>query len=93
MHKNTLHQPQITNSLRDTRNNFTHMVFECDLSVKLHAKDVDVGLAIKPPPGHSNQNWESNSRLSNVNEERVAKCVVRRAVRLGYIRLGYIASL
>ena len=38
-----LHQSQYTNSLRDTRNNTMHMVFEGELAVKLHAKDVKVG--------------------------------------------------
>ena len=32
--------PQNTNSLRKTGNNTTHMAFECQLAVKLHAKDV-----------------------------------------------------
>ena len=36
------HQPQNTNSLRDTGNNTTHMVFEGELAVKLHAKVVEV---------------------------------------------------
>ena len=31
------------NSLRDTRNNTTHIVVECELSMKLHDKDVEVG--------------------------------------------------
>ena len=31
-----------TISLRDTRNNSTHMVFEGELAVKLHAHDVAV---------------------------------------------------
>ena len=37
------HQPQNTNSLRDTGNNTMHMVFEGELAVKLQAKDVKVG--------------------------------------------------
>ena len=36
-------QPQNTNYLRDTVNNTTHIVFEGELAVKLHAKDVEVG--------------------------------------------------
>ena len=43
VHKYTFHQPQNTNSLRDTENNTMHMVFEGEICVKLHAKDVDVG--------------------------------------------------
>ena len=38
-------QPQNTNSPRDTANDTMHMVFKCELDVKLHAKDVEVGLA------------------------------------------------
>ena len=45
VHKNTFHQPQNTNSLRDTENNTMHMVFEGELAVKLLAKDFEVGLA------------------------------------------------
>ena len=40
VHKYTFNQPQNTNSLRDTGNNIMHMVFEGELAVKLHAKDV-----------------------------------------------------
>ena len=36
------HQPQNINSLRDTGNYTTHMVFEGELAVKLHAKDVEL---------------------------------------------------
>ena len=39
----TSHQPQNTVSLRDTGDNTTHMVVECELAVKLDAKDVEVG--------------------------------------------------
>ena len=42
VHKDTLHQPQNTNSLRDTRDNTAHMVFEGEPAVKLHAKNVKV---------------------------------------------------
>ena len=37
------HQPQNTNSLRDTGNNISHKVLEGEFAVKLHAKDVEVG--------------------------------------------------
>ena len=37
VHKDTLHLPQNTNSLRDARDNTTHMVFEGEFSVILHA--------------------------------------------------------
>ena len=42
VHKDTLHQSQNTNSLRDTGNNTTHMVFEGEPAVKLHAMNVKV---------------------------------------------------
>ena len=41
--KYSFHLPQNTNSLRDMGNNTTHMVFEGELAVKLHVKDVEVG--------------------------------------------------
>ena len=41
-HKDTFHQLQNTNSLRDTRDHITHMVFEGEPAVKLHAKNVMV---------------------------------------------------
>ena len=44
-HKYTLHQPKNTNSLRDTGNNTTHAVFEGEHAVKLHAKNVEVGIS------------------------------------------------
>ena len=43
VHKGTLHQPQNTNSLRDTGDNAMRMVFEGEPTVKLHAKNVEVG--------------------------------------------------
>ena len=44
--KDMLHKPQNTNSLRDMRNNTTQVVFEGELALKLHAKDVEVGTGI-----------------------------------------------
>ena len=38
-----VHQPQNTNSLRDTGDNTTHMVFEGEPAINLHAKNVKVG--------------------------------------------------
>ena len=43
VHKDTLHQPQNTNSLRDTIDNTAHMVFESEPAVKLHNKNIEVG--------------------------------------------------
>ena len=42
IHKETLHQPQNTISLRDTRDNTTRIVFEFEPTVKLHSKNVEV---------------------------------------------------
>ena len=43
IHKDTLHQPQNTNSLRDTGDKKTHMVFEGEPAVKFHTKNIVVG--------------------------------------------------
>ena len=48
--KDTLHQPQNTNSLRDTRDNTTHMFSEGELAVKLHAKNDEVGTCANGSP-------------------------------------------
>ena len=40
-----LHQPQNTNSLRDTGNDTSHMVLKGEPAVKLHTKNVELGLA------------------------------------------------
>ena len=42
VHKDKLHQPQNTNSFKDTGDNTTHMVFEGEPAVKLHAMNVKV---------------------------------------------------
>ena len=41
--KETLHQHRNTNSLRDAKDNTTHVVFEGELAVKLHTSNVEVG--------------------------------------------------
>ena len=46
----TVHQPQNTNSLRDTRDISTHMVFEGGPTVKLYAKNVKVGTSSNGNP-------------------------------------------
>ena len=43
VHKYTFHQHRNPNSLRDTGNNTTHILFEGKLAVKLHANYVEVG--------------------------------------------------
>ena len=45
-----LHQPQNTNSLRDTGDNTTHMVFEGEPAVKLYAKNVKVETSANENP-------------------------------------------
>ena len=42
VHKETLHQKQNTNCLRDTSDNTVHMVFEGEHAVKLHAENIEV---------------------------------------------------
>ena len=51
------HQPQNTNSLRDTGNNTKHMLFECELAVKLHAKDVEVRTSVDKTPDNTKSPW------------------------------------
>ena len=41
VHKDTLLEPQNTNSLSDTRDNTKHIVFECEPAVELHAKNIN----------------------------------------------------
>ena len=50
VHKDTLHQPQNTNSSKDTGENTTHMVFKGESAVKLHAKNVMVGTSANRNP-------------------------------------------
>ena len=50
IHKDTLHQPQNINSLRDSGDNTTYMVFEGEPAVKLHTKNVDVGTSANENP-------------------------------------------
>ena len=56
-HKYTFQQPLNTNTLRDTRNNTKHMVFEGELPVKLHAKEVEVALARMETPDLTKSPW------------------------------------
>ena len=50
VHKDTLHQPQNTDSLRDTEDDTTHMVFEGEPAVKFHTKNVEVGTSTNGNP-------------------------------------------
>ena len=50
VYNDMLHQPQNTNSLRDTRDNTMHMVFEGDPAVKLHVKNIEVGTSANGNP-------------------------------------------
>ena len=50
VYKATLHQPQNTNSLRDTGDNTTNMVFEGEPAVKLHTMNVKVGTSANGNP-------------------------------------------
>ena len=57
VHKDTLHQPQNSNSLRDTGDNTTHMDFEYEPTVKLHAKNVKVGTSANETPDKTKSPW------------------------------------
>ena len=50
VHTDTLHQPQNTNSLRDTGDNTTHIVFEGEPDVKLHLKNIKLGTSANRNP-------------------------------------------
>ena len=50
IYKDTLHQPQNMNSLRDTGDDTAHMVFEGEPPVKLHTKNVEVGTSANGNP-------------------------------------------
>ena len=55
--------------MRDTRNNTTHTAFECELALKPHAKDVEVGTSAN---GNIRQDqvtmWRVHSLGSNNNQ-------------------------
>ena len=51
VHKDRLHQPQNTNSLRVMGDNITHIYFEDEPAVKLPAKNVKVGTSTNGNPG------------------------------------------
>ena len=57
IHKDRLHQPQNTNSLRDTRDNTAHIVFESENAVKLHAKDIEDRTCANGNPSKTKSPW------------------------------------
>ena len=59
VHKDMLHQPQNTNSLRETGDNTTYMVFEGEPAVKLHAKNAEVGTSANGNPRPEKVTMES----------------------------------
>ena len=46
IHKDMLHQPQNTNSLRDPKDNTAHMTFKGEPAVKLHGNNIEVGTGL-----------------------------------------------
>ena len=54
-----LHRPQNTNYLRDTGGNTTHMVFEGEIAVKRHPKNVKVGTSTNGNPRQDQVTIES----------------------------------
>ena len=62
VHKDMFHQPQNTNSLRETRDNTMHMVFKGKPAVKLYAKNINVWTIAN---GHPRQNQVSMGRVDS----------------------------
>ena len=62
VHKDTLHQPQNTNYLRDTIDNTPHMIFEGEPAVILHAKNIEVGTSVN---GNRRQDQVTTGRVNN----------------------------
>ena len=50
IYKDTLHQPENTNSLKDTGDDTTYMVYEGEPAVKLQMKNVEVGTSTNGNP-------------------------------------------
>ena len=61
IYKDTLHQRQNTNTLRDTGDNTTHMVLDCE-PAKLHTKNVMVGTSAN---GNSRQDQVTMGRVES----------------------------
>ena len=61
------HQPQNTNSLIDTGDNTTHMVFEGESVVKLHAKNVEVGTGANLNPRQDQLLGQDQVTMGRVN--------------------------
>ena len=81
VHIDMLHQPQNTNSLRDTRDNSTHMVLEDETPVKLHAKNVKVGTSANGTP-----------RQEQVTMGRVDSPGLTNYRSLSFVRIQYHAQ-
>ena len=77
-----LHQPQNTNSLRDTGDDTTHVIFEGESAVKLHAKNVKVGTSIS-----------GNPRQDQITMERVQSPGSTNHESLSFIRMQYQAPV
>ena len=56
--QDTLHQPQNTNSLRDTRDDTKHMVIEGEPAVEHHTKNVEIGTSANGNPRQDQSPWE-----------------------------------
>ena len=68
------------NSLRDTANNTTHMIFKGELAVKLHAKHVKVGTSS-----------DRNSRQNQVTVGRVHSPESTNDKCFSFVRIQYRA--
>ena len=72
VNKDTLHQPQNKNSLRETRDNTTYMVFEDEPAVKLYAKNVEVGTSAN---GNHRQDQVTMGRVhspESINQQSIS---------------------
>ena len=78
VHNDMLHQPQNTNSLRDTRDN----TIEGDPAVKLHIKNIEVGTSAN-----------GNPRQDQVTLGRVHSPGSTRQLSLSFVRIQYHAPV
>ena len=82
VHKDTPHQSQNTNSLRDTGDDTTLMVFECKHAVKLYTKYIEVGT-----------DANINPRQDQVIMRRVTGPRSTNQLSLSFVRIQYHAPL
>ena len=82
IHKDMLHQPQNTNSMRDKRDNTAHMVFEGEHAVEFHVQSIQVGTSAN-----------GNPRQDQVTMGRVHCPTFTNRKSLNFVRIPVIAQL